>query len=102
LSNTYFDSKFNHLEQEFSDKPNSIDEYIENNYKCDDMSDSEYLSDESLREFIKKIDAKSNFKRKFKENNKHSKNETPILKVANPKIPKFKNEISVGSYLKTS
>ena len=46
---------------------NSIDAYIKNGYHCEDMSDSEYISDESLKDFIKKIDKQKKAKEKQKE-----------------------------------
>ena len=39
-----------------SDDGNSIDKYIKNGYKCDKLSDSEYISDDSLNKFLKNLD----------------------------------------------
>jgi hypothetical protein len=35
-----------------------VDEFINNDYQCIDMSDSEYLSDESLKMFLKQLSKK--------------------------------------------
>lgn len=37
-------------------RTNSIDRYIVNGYRLPDISDSEYLSDDSFKAFIKKLD----------------------------------------------
>ena len=41
---------------EVLNRGNSIDAFIRNNYTCPDVSDHEYISDDSLRGFIRKLD----------------------------------------------
>ena len=54
------------LDVESESRGNSIDRFIENGYSCEEMSDGEYLSDQSLKRFIKKL--KSQEKEKDKTN----------------------------------
>jgi len=45
----------NRYDDQSSGDGNSIDEFIKNDYNCPDISDSEYLSDDSLKVFLKQL-----------------------------------------------
>lgn len=58
---------------------NSIDEFIKNNYNCKKIPDSDYISDESLKEFLRNL-------------NEDVENEEQEQKAQQPELGAEKNE----------
>jgi hypothetical protein len=56
-----------------------------------------------LKGFLKKLDSKENAKRKLRSKRKETENKKDVQVSINGEIlPKFKNIVSIGSYLNTS
>jgi hypothetical protein len=59
LKATVKPSQFDHISDEISERGNSIDKFICNDYCSKEISDSEYISDDSLKNFLKKLSSKN-------------------------------------------
>lgn len=89
---------------------NSVDDFINNNYNCKDIPDGEYISDDSLKDFLQNL---NNDLIEEQEENKEDLTQAPpgnylendiqisTLLNANDQL-NLKKQVSIGKYLKNS